>query len=332
MCLRNNMNNSDYINGILRYIRGISSINYQNAVGCILSIYYEGTKTFEMPSPYGGDDKNDGWVVEDALFYQIFSPIQFSSSFASEIANKFEEDLDSLINLVYQKNKWNGIIKQFIFLVNTRDTSLPKDPNRRYDKIRDKLIRKYGIKNNIITSIVNDDYLFNLLYQMNSIQLDKLVIKLNIQGLVNVNKTSSLDIITFIDKIAENLGNSILCAVSTNYTRISSDKKIAVNSLMEKKDRILQLIPRLSIVDDAIGHFNKSPETIEVFEKVRDLYICAYTELMKTYNSSELYDKIIEKVLDFAPELKAFSIPAELILVYIFDRCDIFEKEELLEA
>ena len=67
------MNNSDYINGILKYIRGLSSINYQNAVGCILSIYYEGAKTYEMPSPYGGDDKNDGWVVEDALFYQIFS-------------------------------------------------------------------------------------------------------------------------------------------------------------------------------------------------------------------------------------------------------------------
>lgn len=325
------MNNSDYINGILKYIRGLSSINYQNAVGCILSIYYEGTKTFEMPSPYGGDDKNDGWVVEDALFYQIFSPIQFSSSFASEIANKFEEDLDSLINLVYQKNKWNGIIKQFIFLVNTRDTSLPKDPNRRYEQIKDRLVSKYGI-NNIITSVVNDDYLFNLLYQMNSIQLDKLVVKLNIQGLVNVNKTSSLDIINFIDKIAENLGNSILCTGATDYTRISSDKKIAVNSLTEKKDRILLLIPKLSIVDDAIGHFNKSPETVEVFEKVKDLYICAYNDLMKNYNSSKLYEKIIEKVLAFAPELKAFSIPAELILVYIFDRCDIFEKEELLEV
>lgn len=325
------MNNSDYINGILKHIRGLSSINYQNAVGCILSTYYEGVKTYEMPSPYGGDDKNDGWVVEDALFYQIFSPIQFSSSFASEIANKFEEDLDSLIRLVYQQNKWNGIVKQFVFLVNTRDTSLPKDPNRQYDKIRDRLIEKYGVTNDIITTVVNDDYIFDILYQMNAIQLDKLVNKLNIQGLVNVNKTSSLDIINFIDKTAENLSNSIFCTTSTDYTRISSDKKIILNSLMEKKDRILQLIPKLSIVDDAICHFNKSPTTVEIFEKVQDLYVRTYNELVGNYNSSELYEKIIESVLGFAPELKAFSIPAELILVYIFDRCDIFEKEELLE-
>ena len=128
------MDKANILNAIIQHLQGISGINYQKAVGIILSAYYKyNNKTFEMPSPDGGDDKNDGWVIEDALFYQIYSPIQFASSFAQNIKEKYSADLEGLIKIVYESGKWNGKINNFIFLVNTRDTMLPKDSDRFFE-------------------------------------------------------------------------------------------------------------------------------------------------------------------------------------------------------
>ena len=114
------MDKSSYINAIIQLIRGLSGFNYQKALGDIFSIYYQGIKTFEMPSPLGGDDKNDGWVVEDAVFYQVFAPVQVNSSFTKDLQQKFADDLDKLLDLVYNQNKWNGVVNKFIFIANTK--------------------------------------------------------------------------------------------------------------------------------------------------------------------------------------------------------------------
>ena len=64
----------DYIESILIFIKGITGINYQLQIKEILRAYYKYIgKTFEMPDYYGDDQKNDGWVVEDAIFYQVFA-------------------------------------------------------------------------------------------------------------------------------------------------------------------------------------------------------------------------------------------------------------------
>ena len=50
-----------------------------------------------MPDFYGGDQKNDGWVVEDAIFYQIFAPTRLKDSLKKEIQDKFTADLLGLL-------------------------------------------------------------------------------------------------------------------------------------------------------------------------------------------------------------------------------------------
>ena len=100
------MRKNDQIHGIITFIRGLSSNNYQSAVDTILKEYYKTkNKTFESPSPNGGDDKNDGWVVEDAIFYQVYSPFQFSNSFTQDVKDKFKEDLNGLCKIVYIYSK-----------------------------------------------------------------------------------------------------------------------------------------------------------------------------------------------------------------------------------
>ena len=128
------MRKNNQIKGIITYIRGLSSYNYQYAVDVILNEYYKmKNKTFESPAPNGGDDKNDGWVVEDARFYQIYSPLQYASTFTQSIKDKFKEDLKGLCKRIFEEKKWNGKLSEFIFIVNTRDTTLPHDSERFYE-------------------------------------------------------------------------------------------------------------------------------------------------------------------------------------------------------
>ena len=323
------MDRNNYINGIIHYIRGLSGINYQKAIGIILSVYYKGIKIYEMPSSLGGDDKNDGWVVEDGLFYQIYSPVQFSSSFATSVKDKFAEDLEGLIQLVYIEKKWNGIVNSFIYIVNTRDDNLPKDPTRFYEKTVDDLVKKYNINNTINFEVCNDEYIYDILFDADDIKLEHIATRLNIQGLINLNKTSAQEIIDFIDLVAKAMQEKGLNCDGSDYKRVSTDKKIEINNLLQKKDRILNIIPKLSVVDDAICHFSQSIKGSQIFELVKDEYIKIYNELSSEYNGAELYDQILKRILEFAPTLNAYCIPAEMVLVYIFDRCDIFLKEEM---
>lgn len=325
------MSKANLINLIIQYLKGLSGNNYQNAVKQILSTYFKSiNKTYEMPSSFGGDDKNDGWVVEDSLFYQIYAPLQFPSTFATDLKEKFVEDLDGLLKIVYIDKKWNGKVEQFIFIVNTRDTSLPKDPERFFEKTLNTLKNKYSISNEILYLVTDNDYFYELLNELEETKLEYIVMKLNIQGLVNYCKTSSSDIINFIDAISSSLNEASIQSIGADYKRISSNEKIRINDLGEKQERILSIIPKLNIVDKAIEVFSQSIDKSELFETVKNKYIEIYSLLSKDFRGSELYDKILEEILDFAPTLKAFKVPAEMILVYIFDRCDMFEKEETL--
>ncbi|MCB2340306.1 hypothetical protein [Clostridium estertheticum] len=93
----------DYIESIILFINGITGINYQLKLKEVFKIYYESQgKTYEMPDYYGGDQKNDGWVVEDALFYQIYAPTRLKESLKKEIQKKFKTDLEGLIKIVYK--------------------------------------------------------------------------------------------------------------------------------------------------------------------------------------------------------------------------------------
>ena len=83
----------DYIENIVSFLKGITGINYQLQLGEILKIYYEYLgKKYEMPDFYGGDQKNDGYVLEDGLFYQIFAPTRLKKS----LKKKFRKSLQKI--------------------------------------------------------------------------------------------------------------------------------------------------------------------------------------------------------------------------------------------
>lgn len=111
------MNKIENIEFICMKLQGLTKLNFQINLGYVLESFYRSKGlTYEMPSANGGDDKNDGWVEEEALFYQVYAPSQLRE----DMQDKFKVDLEGLIKKLKQ-GKWNGKIKRFVFLVNFVD-------------------------------------------------------------------------------------------------------------------------------------------------------------------------------------------------------------------
>lgn len=184
------LGNYDYIEAIITDLRGTTDINFQMKVGEVLKVYCKSRKlTYEMPNSSGGDDKNDGWIFELKRFYQIFSPQQLRGSLRKDIQKKFTEDLEKLLELVYVTGKWNGEIKDFIFIVNTIDKNLPHDSERYFERERKRFEDKYNITFN--AKVVNVDYIRGLLEELNIYELRSLSARLKVNLIIDYNAMNS---------------------------------------------------------------------------------------------------------------------------------------------
>ena len=175
--------------------------------------------------------------------------------------------------------------------------------------------------------ITNDDYISDLLLELNEFDLEKIICKLKIQGLIELSNTGANDVIAFIDKVGCAIQNqNIFNQRGSDYNRISSSNKISLNNLNPYREHIEQLMTKLNLVDDAVKYYNNDISHLEIFENVKNLFIKTYNDLCETLSGTDLYDKIIDSII-CSHNLKIYKIPAELTMLYIFDRCDIFKKE-----
>ena len=96
--------NSDMLKIIRNELCFHSLLPFQNKSAIILKEYYnKDGLNFENPNPAGGDDKNDGWVKEKGIYYQMYSPTNYPSSFVKDVFGKFETDAKGLFENVYDK-------------------------------------------------------------------------------------------------------------------------------------------------------------------------------------------------------------------------------------
>lgn len=322
------MNTQHYITRIMEKLRGLSGMNFQTALGEIFKVYYrEYGKTYEMPSHYGGDSKNDGWVVEDALFYQIYAPRDMKNSLKSDIQNKFSSDLQGLVEFVFDQKKWNGKINQFVFIVNTRDDNLPADPKRFFEEKTTQINDKYSA--NIKTSVVNLDYIRDLLEETNFGEhiFIKIVSRLNILC-ENINEITEGEMARLIEKIAAKaIENSLNPTYSNSYKRISTPKKIVINDLGDLKEEIELFMNNINTVDSCLAIINQDIHNSIAIDKVVKHIILLYQEFSKKYNGTVLLNNIFEEIYCLCGDKELNIQPIKLLIIYIFDKCDIFEKE-----
>jgi hypothetical protein len=318
----------DYIESILLFIKGITGINYQLQIKEILKVYYQyNKKTFEMPDYYGGDQKNDGWVVEDAIFYQVFAPTRLKESLKKEIQEKFKGDLDGLLNIICNEGKWNGKIEKFIFIVNTFDGNLPHDSERYFDCTVSDLKVKFGV--DFKYHIVNSDYIRDLLSEIKDIEILKRISStLHIKNLIDFNAITETIIINLIEEISGNLNNKLMGGTGfESYERISSLNKININNLDDKREEIENIISKLDVVETAVNNINQDILCENKFERVKSFIIDKYDELAEKYQGVQLYNSLVNETLTYTNSKVLVQIPMKFLIVYIFDKCDIFKKE-----
>jgi hypothetical protein len=318
----------DYIESIVLFLNGITGIDYQLQLRTILKNYYDYFgKVYEMPDFYGGDRKNDGWVKDDKVFYQIFAPTRLKESLKKEIQKKFREDLEGLLKIIYEEKKWKGEIKKYIFIVNTFDNNLPPDDEDFFENTVVELKKKYNIDFNY--RVCNSEYVREILEEIDDIKvLEKISATLRIRNLIDEDAITETMIIDLIEEISFNLNELALKNnFQSTYERVSSLKKIQINKLDEKREQIEKIISKLDVVEKAVNTINQDILCEDKFERVKQFIVNKYSELAANLNGVELYDKLIEETLSYTRNKNFVRIPMEFLIVYIFDKCDIFEKE-----
>lgn len=324
------MDRYDYINLITNQLRGNTGTNFQQRVGIVLREYYLYKKlTYEMPSPLGGDKKNDGWVAEKALFYQIYAPSKNIDSVKKDIQKKFSEDLTGLLDNIYKKGLWNGHLKQFVYLINTIDGALPEDSGRYYEKEVKRLQSEYDIE--FEHKVVNLDYIYDILCEINDVAvLEKISARLNVNNMLDYNAIDERSMIQLIMKISSNISKRFMQGNPLGhkeYERVSSVDKISINDLDDKKDDIEKIISNLDVVENAIRNINQDILFENKFERVKNHVIERYRNLKEELHGVELYDRLLDELVSYAGYEEIDRTGTEFLIVYIFDKCDIFEKE-----
>ena len=321
------MDKYDYIESIILFLKGITGINYQLQIKEVLSAYYKYIgKLYEMPDFYGGDQKNDGCVIKDGIFYQIYAPTRLKDSLKKEIQDKFTADLNGLLKIIYEEKKWAGKLNEFIFIVNTFDNNLPHDSERYFETKVMEFKDIYSIDFNF--KIVNTDYIRDILILIQDIEvLKQISATLHIKSMIDFNAITEQIITELIIGISGNLNNKLMNNLTEkSYNRISSIKKIDINDLSEKKEEIENIISKLDVVEIAVNTINQDVLCENKFERVKEFIIEKYVELSAKLHGVNLYESLINDVLSYSHDKWNLEIPIRFLVVYIFDKCDIFEK------
>ena len=321
------MDKYDYIESIILFLKGITGINYQLQIKEVLSAYYKYIgKLYEMPDFYGGDQKNDGCVIKDGIFYQIYAPTRLKDSLKKEIQDKFTADLNGLLKIIYEEKKWAGKLNEFIFIVNTFDNNLPHDSERYFETKVKEFKDIYSIDFNF--KIVNTDYIRDILILIQDIEvLKQISATLHIKSMIDFNAITEQIITELIIGISGNLNNKLMNNLTEkSYNRISSIKKIDINDLSEKKEEIENIISKLDVVEIAVNTINQDVLCENKFERVKEFIIEKYVELSAKLHGVNLYESLINDVLSYSHDKWKLEMPIRFLVVYIFDKCDIFEK------
>lgn len=317
------------IEAIIKDLQGRTSMNFQNGIKPVLQEYYKvvENKLFEMPDPsYGGDDKNDGWVEENKIFYQIYAPrvILEKKSIISDLRDKFKSDLEGLVTHVIKGKKWGGEIHEFIFIYNTHDGGLPPETKSNYKKITKEIFEEYDCEFKV--SLVNLDYIRELLEKLPNESLSKILKQLGNFTIDVLDEITPNAILETIELVCNEVYNAEMTE-ENDYRIITPEEKLDKNNLIKNAFKIRKILNKTIFMERVEREFiNINFELKEKFDTLKWYIIKEYLNLRKYLDGDDLYDMLIENLSNLINKAKLIIPTIELIVVFLFEKCDIFEK------
>jgi len=267
--------------------------------------------SFQSIKPWGniGDRKNDGYIKEKGIFYQVFSPEDISKSYPSVI-KKINTDFNGLLK------QWSPI-NEFHFVLNDKYKGVNPDSELLIEQIR--------INNSLLkTSILTSKDLENLLFKLD---VDEII---TIVGYFPDPNTIAILDYSMLNEVVKHLQNIPLTNLTENITVPDWTEKIKFNDLYEKNNKDEYKPTRASIALESgilqLFELDKYLKNNSEFlsEQIQKKLQQTYKDLSKIYTGVELFWEIVKKL---SPQNNsAYYTYVVTIMAKYFETCDIFEE------
>ena len=168
---------------------------------------------FKQIKPWGniGDRKNDGYIPEKRIFYQVFAPEDIRRSY-SEAATKLVNDFKGLIK------HWNPI-NEFYFVVNDKFNGVNADIEKDIRKLKDN----HSLRN---AAFLTARDMENMLFALTDDQIQTIV-----GFLPDPEKMTTLDYGVLTEVIGHIMQLPLQKGPDGSYVAPDWDKKISFNGL-----------------------------------------------------------------------------------------------------
>lgn len=256
---------------------------------------------FQAIKPWGniGDRKNDGYIRDKGIFYQVYAPEEIEKSYVNAV-NKLKTDFDGL------KSQWEPI-NEFYFVINDKYKGVNADC--------EKTIKDIKIKNDLVEAgFLTAKDMENLLF---SLEDDQILI---ISGLIpdpsnikQIDFSILNEVIGYIMKLPLRKNNEYKVVLP------DWDEKILFNNLS---------IPVSNLLNGGYLQVCSLEEYLDnnsdfLADALRDKVNEVYSEEKELFDGDDLFWSIVERL---SPrDEQAYQTTVIIIMAKYFETCDIFE-------
>ncbi|MEG1254837.1 ABC-three component system protein [Clostridium sp.] len=276
---------------------------------------------FRAVKPQGsfGDMKNDGYILNSGMFYQVYGPEDISKSIDTAI-NKLEEDFNGLLQ------KWSNEveIKEFNYVVNDKYKGVHVTVHKKLLKLKN-IVTELGKEHVLVTGLIVAKDLENRLFELDEDNMIAIVgLSPRTSAIYDVDYDSLNDVIEHIFNLPAKDYNDDELYVP------EFDEKIRFNGLSKIISRRLEAAAinygDVEVYFDNQGDFLRE----DIKNRFKDLYI----ESKKAIKDDEenfadrRYMYILQKSM---PKESKQSVQqaVECLMAFYFESCDIFEMPEI---
>lgn len=262
---------------------------------------------FQQIKPWGniGDRKNDGYIKNKGIYYQVFAPEDIRKSYTDTVS-KLEEDFNGLL-----KN-WSPV-HEFYFLINDKYKGVNADAEQTINR----LVSSHNLNSGKILTAKD---LERIVFQLEDDQISSIT-----SFLPDLNKITNLDF-SIMNEIIGHIMHLPIAPLSGEIKFPDWDDKIAFNKLSRATKASLDFASqKLGVLDQYLS--NQSFLAEELQKKLIGLY--EEIKKNKDFPGEGLNGDFIfwEMVKKCSPKNEACYESAVITtLAKYFESCDIFEE------
>jgi len=258
---------------------------------------------FQSIKPWGniGDRKNDGYIKNKGIFYQVYSPEDIKTSYPAVIS-KLKTDFNGLIT------QWTPV-KEFYFVVNDKYKGINADSEKALEEIKkknkleeSKFLTPKDLEN--ILFLLDDDQIFSI-----------------IGFLPDPINLKTLDY-SVINEIIKYISSKYLQNVDENIVVPEWSEKIIFNHLDGLPHQYLNNgFFQVANLDEYLQN-NSEFLSDELKTRVRTVYL----NLSTKFQGKELFWKVVNELIPQRDSIYESHII--VIMSKYFETCDIFEEPQ----